>query len=323
MIKKILKFLGIAVLTLFMMLCTLYLYNTQYVESKHQIDNAPTTTHFTDIGGEQIAYSEVDNKAETTVIFVGGLSSWNGTWERVITELNKKVSTMNYIAVDLPPFGYSIPDSKKSYYRGTQSQRIASFVESKHLKQVIMVGHSYGAGPVTEYVLNNEARVKKLIIIDGVLNIDEIKSVSQYSPVQSGAIRSLLIGALIHNDRFAMSQLKGFVYIKSNITQDLLGVYTRYLNTEHVTYKLSAWLKDYINDPLMYASNNSKNYRNLTVPVRIIWGDKDTITPIGGTEVLLKNIPDVRLYTLPGVGHIPMIEDYKKFDTALVDALQN
>ena len=76
-----------------------------------------------------------------------------------------------------------------------------------------------------------------------------------------------------------------------------------------------------MNDPLRYTSNSSVSYKKLTVPVRLIWGEKDTLTPLEGTKILLDTVPDIRLSTLTNVGHIPMIEDYAQFDKALLNAL--
>ena len=39
-------------------------------------------------------------------------------------------------------------------------------------------------------------------------------------------------------------------------------------------------------------------------------------------EKLTENIKNSKLYTLHNIGHIPMIEDYGKFDNAFIKALQ-
>ena len=322
MIKKLLKvLLAIGGLTA-LGIGSVYLYNIEFIERKEPTQSAPHETKFLESDGETFAYSEIDNHASTTVVFVGGLSAWNGTWERVIVELNKKQTHFNYIALDLPPFGFSTPHSSKDYFRNTQAARIETFIQTKKIERAILVGHSYGGGPVTEYVMNNQAHVQKLVLIDAVLNIDETKIIDPYSPAQLGLLRKLLIGTLIHNDSFARSRLKSFVYVTDHIDQNLLAIYTQYFDTKHVTTRFSRWFGDYINDPLTYRSNASKNYKNLTIPVRLIWGDKDTLTPLSGTTVLLATVPDIRLQTLKNVGHIPMIEDHALFDNALLEALE-
>jgi pimeloyl-ACP methyl ester carboxylesterase len=80
-------------------------------------------------------------------------------------------------------------------------------------------------------------------------------------------------------------------------------------------------LQDPVNDPLTYKSNHSENYKSLLIPVVLIWGDKDSITPINDTAIRLKTIPNVSLHTLTGTGHIPMVENHDQFDRALYEAL--
>ncbi len=324
MIKKLVYFIFGFLGFILLLITTIYFYNIYITESKNVSDVAPVSTKFIDIENEQIAYSEIDNQSTTTIIFVGGLSAWNGTWERVTSESNKINSGQyNYIAIDLPPFGFSTPSFKNNYYRDTQTKRLKDFIDAKNLNSIILVGHSYGAGPAMEYAINNPTKVNKLVLIDAVLNIDEPQKNVPAGPVQTDWLRDFVLGTLIHIDPFALSQLKSFVFITDNINGVLLDNYTKYFSLDKTTNKLSAWLKDYVNDPLTYSSNSSDNYRNLSFPVRIIWGDKDTITPISGTDILLKTIPDVQLTTLINVGHIPMIEDYEQFDSAFAEVLKN
>jgi pimeloyl-ACP methyl ester carboxylesterase len=322
MVRKLVKGMAIFVSLILVGVSSVYVYNTEFIERRDPGESAPERTKFIDIEGETLAYSEIDNRAPTTVVFVGGLSAWNGTWERTIVELNSKQKNYNYIALDLPPFGFSTPDQSKGYFRDVQAQRIAAFVKAKKMQRIVLVGHSYGGGPVTEYVLKNPAKVEKLILIDAVLNIDETKIIDTHSPAQFGFLRGLLIGILIHNDSFALSRLKSFVFVTDHIDKDLLAIYTKYFDTEGVTERLSQWFGDYLNDPLTYLSNASENYKNLTIPVRLIWGDKDTLTPLSGTEIILTTVPDIQLQTLQNVGHIPMIEDYELFDQALFRAFE-
>ena len=321
--KKIFKagavLLGVIVLSV----TVIYLYNTVFVESKDPRASAPASTKFITAGSEDLAYREWDNKATTTVVFVGGLSAWSGTWERVIDAVDQVKGDVNYIAIDLPPFGYSIPVSNARYFRDVQAERIETFVKAKNIEHVVIVGHSYGAGPATEYALRNPDTVKRLVVVDGVLNIDEQKIVNSKGLIQADLIRTILLGTLVHNDSFAIARFKGFVTVTDAVNQDLLDVYTRYFETKRTTQRLSAWLKDYVNDPLVYKSNTSENYKTFLPPVRLIWGKKDTITPVSGAEKMLSILPNVKLDTLEGVGHIPMIENRELFNEALLEALTN
>jgi pimeloyl-ACP methyl ester carboxylesterase len=70
----------------------------------------------------------------------------------------------------------------------------------------------------------------------------------------------------------------------------------------------------------MIADRNA--YAKLEVPVAILWGDKDTITPVEQALDLRTLLPpETDLTLLPGLGHIPQIEDPAMFNDALLKTL--
>jgi pimeloyl-ACP methyl ester carboxylesterase len=46
----------------------------------------------------------------------------------------------------------------------------------------------------------------------------------------------------------------------------------------------------------------------LPCPVTVVWGDKETLVPPGVSQTI-ERIPHARVKVLPGVGHVPMIDD--------------
>ena len=54
----------------------------------------------------------------------------------------------------------------------------------------------------------------------------------------------------------------------------------------------------------------------------MIWGDKDTLTPLAQGRDIQSLIQNASLEVLPGLGHIPQIEDPAVFAAALVTALR-
>ena len=57
------------------------------------------------------------------------------------------------------------------------------------------------------------------------------------------------------------------------------------------------------------------------MPVTILWGDKDTVTPLEQAHDLKGLLPQAKLTILPGLGHIPQIEGPAAFNDALLKAL--
>jgi pimeloyl-ACP methyl ester carboxylesterase len=58
------------------------------------------------------------------------------------------------------------------------------------------------------------------------------------------------------------------------------------------------------------------------LPLDLLWGADDTITPLAQARHLQGLVPSARLRVLPGVGHIPHIEDPPAFEQALVGILR-
>lgn len=292
------------------------------IENKEIHSSSPIETKFTDIGnGEEIAYQEIDNKAPTTIVFVGGLSGWSGTWQRTMQELNKNThQKYNLLAIDLPPFGYSTADLERGFFRNIQAERINSFRKNKKFGNIIFVAHSYGAGPVTEAVMSDSTGVSKLIVVDGVLNMGEIKVVKNNFILESPVI-PYIINVISHNTWFAKNRIKSFAFKTDLIDDEVTQRYTKPFIVKGNGDRLAIWLQDYVNDPLILKSTDEEEYEKLNIPVRIIWGKEDVLTPIILGENILKRVKDGKLYPLSGVGHMPMLEDYQQFDDALVKAI--
>jgi pimeloyl-ACP methyl ester carboxylesterase len=59
----------------------------------------------------------------------------------------------------------------------------------------------------------------------------------------------------------------------------------------------------------------------LQIPTAILWGDRDSVTPVAQAHDIRGLLPQSTLTLLPGLGHIPQIEDPALFKQALLTAL--
>jgi pimeloyl-ACP methyl ester carboxylesterase len=83
------------------------------------------------------------------------------------------------------------------------------------------------------------------------------------------------------------------------------------------TNRLGDWLKVLMEAPDDSLSAKSENYKQIKVPTLLIWGEKDTVTPLWQGQKLNALIPGSQLLTLSDIGHIPQIEDPKRFNETL------
>jgi len=57
------------------------------------------------------------------------------------------------------------------------------------------------------------------------------------------------------------------------------------------------------------------------MPTLVIWGARDSLTPMPQGQDIARLIRGSRLEVLPLAGHIPAIEDERNFNAALLDFL--
>ena len=71
-----------------------------------------------------------------------------------------------------------------------------------------------------------------------------------------------------------------------------------------------------------YAEKLAAEVSKIKVPVAMIWGDRDDVTPLAQANDLRALIPQASLKVMQDVGHIPQIEDPAAFNAALIDAIR-
>jgi pimeloyl-ACP methyl ester carboxylesterase len=81
------------------------------------------------------------------------------------------------------------------------------------------------------------------------------------------------------------------------------------------------WLPQLLAEHDASASSDPAAYSRLTMPVLLIWGEQDTTTAPSLGQYLARIIPGSRLVPMPGIGHMPPIEDAEAFNRILVEFL--
>ena len=138
-------------------------------------------------------------------------------------------------------------------------------------------------------------------------------------------VRSVLISGTASYPAFTDDLLGRFVHRKEAITPERVAAYQLPMRRFSYGADIGDWAYAFAGagcepstslDPLRITAWSRNG-----PPVALIWGTADTITPIAQARSLLRWMPEAKLVELPGVGHIPHIEDPSKFATALLAAV--
>jgi pimeloyl-ACP methyl ester carboxylesterase len=300
-------------------------------ESQVAADVAPRNGRFVDAGDVRMLVQESGPANAPAVMLVHGTGTWSEIWRETIDALS---ADYHVIAVDLPPFGYSEkPLHASAYTREKQAARLIHVIDALHLQHVTLVGHSVGARPVVEAALRAPGRFSRLILVDPALgfkaNSDPVQFEQNHPSdlvrkiFENPLARTALISSYGTNPLFMKQMFSTFVSKKDAVTQHRLDVIEKPMVVKDTTAAYGAWLSMLTVARDESLSSDFANLRNLKMPVQIIWGSTDTVTPIWQGNKLEALIPHAKLYVIEGVGHIPYIEDPPRFIAALRAALRS
>lgn len=251
------------------------------------------------------------------VMLIHGTAAWRGFWKDVAAHLAGH--GWRVIAVDLPPFGWSEHDPQGRYDRVAQSERLAAVLARTARGPAVVVGHSFGGGPATELALRRPDRLRALVLVDAALG--ELDA-----PAKGGGalgVRPLAeaaTAATVTNPAALGPLLRSLIERKEKAAL-WLPVLKQPMRRRGTTSAYARWLPSLFATDDGALSRRSEGLRRLAVPLALIWGEADTVTPIDQGRRIAALGRARSFEVLPGVGHIPHIEDPGAFLAALDKAL--
>lgn len=250
------------------------------------------------------------------VVLFHGTAAWSELWFRTTDAL--AAANFRVIALDLPPFGFS--DRPGSYTRADQAARINDLLGALKAAPAIIVGHSFGAGAATELVMRYPERARALVLVDAALGLTAPPS-DPPAVVSPKWIREMLVSATITNPLATKLLLQSLIAKKERALPEYIEILQRPTHRTGSTPDIADWLYYFIGSDREAKSADRAAYARMKGPVAILWGDKDTVTPPEQANDLKTLLPQATLTILPGLGHIPQIEDPAAFNDALLKAL--
>lgn len=285
---------------------------------------SPKGGEFVNAGDARIFVQRLGARDAPTVVFIHGTGSWSEAWRQSMITAER----LGYqaVAIDLPPFGYSVPPASGDYSKPRQAARLLAALDSLGIRRAVFVAHSFGAAPVMEALMSQPQRASGLVLVDAALGLDSPQSDGRDNYLQmilrnKWLSRSISAALLTNPDR-TEKLLKSFVTEKDKATLEWIRLYQQPLSLAGSYENVAAWLPELVSDRGIARSDDAAAYTSLPYPVTLIWGDSDTITPLTQAWNLQTRMRTARLIRIPRAGHIPQIEEPALFQAALSAALQ-
>jgi len=255
--------------------------------------------HYTVVQGYRIHYYTLGPENGSPVVLVHGLGGRAEDWEKLAPYLAKAGHCV-YLP-DLPGFGQSERPSKFSYSVTDQSRVVVGFFDALALKQVDLGGWSMGGWIAQLVAVNHPDRVRRLMLFDSAgLYLKPEWDVRLFTPISPSEIEKL--------DALLMPrppQLPGF------IVRDILRV-----SREH------AWIMRRALDTMLQGRETTDALLpQLKMPVLVVWGSADQITPLSEGEKIHQLIPQSQMDVVSGCGHLAPNECARQIGPPVVSFL--
>lgn len=290
--------------------------------------------------GDATLYIREWGRADAPIVLLThGTGAWSGTWFALPATLAS--AGWRVVAVDLPPFGLSTvfvdgvaggaEDAVADYTRAAQARRLLQLVERLG-GSVTLVGHSFGAGPALEAAMHGGRAIRRLVLVDPALGLGpsgEAPHCEGAGPawwLSARSVRTALVAGTATWPGLTATMLRSFVHRQEVVDATLVPAYQIPFGRTGFSRGLGDWAAAFSQVACERAASLDADalgrWSASGTPVRLIWGAEDTITPIAQGRALLRWMPEARMNVIPGVGHIPHIEDPSAFAAALLTQLE-
>lgn len=236
------------------------------------------------INNQLINYLDVNPQAANTVVFLHGWQSSAQVWVKILELLAP--SKVRLIALDLPGFGLS-PMSKSAWGVGDYAELVKNFAIKLQLGSIVLVGHSFGGRVAIKLSAAEPKLIKKLVLVDAAGFRNE-KIQTKLKILAAKTVKPL----------FALPILKRL----KETAYRAIGA-KDYAEAGALRQILVKTISEDLTDCM----------REITIPTLLVWGGKDTETPLPFGQIMNRLIPNSKLVVLSGAGHFSFLDEPDQF----------
>jgi len=240
-------------------------------------------------------YADIKGEGKP-LILLHGFGSSSYSFHYIIEPLSKKFRVYN---LDLKGFGNSPKPKDHRYSAYDQAVLVSQFIKNHNLKDVILIGHSYGGGVALSLALMNQSNIKKMVLIDSA-------AYKQYIPSLIRKIQFPILGPavfyLLPSSYEVKESYNYAFYDKSKIEKSSIEVLAENLNKENAKQVYIYAIDDLIPKDI---DEVSKLYGDIKTPTLIIWGEKDVVINKSKGYRLNNDLQNSQLKIIKNCGHIP------------------
>lgn len=250
--------------------------------------------------GLVVHYVDEGPKNAPVVLMVHGLASSVDTWSAWAEDLKEDYRV---IRVDLPGHGLTRSPELGEIPISYLSAFLDEFATQLGLNDFVLIGSSLGGHAAWHYALQNADALNGLVLIAAAGLPDSPDEISK-KPLTFQLIRHPLFMPVLSGmnpESLVKNGLNGAYAQPEIVTQDQIDRYTDLaLAPGH-----RKTLLQLASRPRDTELDDQESLKSLDLPVLILQGDADIITPPEHSERLSQLISGAELIMYPGIGHLP------------------
>jgi pimeloyl-ACP methyl ester carboxylesterase len=244
-------------------------------------------------------------KGNTTLLFLHGWCIDKTCWNNQLNHFSKEYTTL---AIDLPGFGKSTANRQK-WTIEEYAEDVNSFIDSLHLKNVVLIGHSMSGEIMIQTAMFNNHNIIGLIGVDNFKALDveytpeQMKQMTDFFPLLQNDFKN---SAPVYADMMLFHPMTA-IEIKDRVKNDFAN------SNALIGYES---LMNYI----QFSTTEAQVLENLNFTLNLINCDYYP-TNENGLKNHCKNGYNIEM--IANSGHYPMIEKPNEFNSVLEKILLN
>lgn len=242
------------------------------------------------VDGYHISY-KITGEGEQTVVMLQGWGTHLGMYDSVAGTINDKV---RFVQFDMPGFGGS-DEPREAWNVDAYADFFLKFMEALGIKKATLIGHSYGGRVIIKLATreNLPFEITNIVLIDSA-GILPKKTFSQKVKIRKYKILKKILN------------MKLVYALFPEIIDDWRN------QQGSADYRAASPM---MRQCLVMAVNEdlTELLPRIKQDTLLIWGDRDTATPIGDARIMDEKIPNSGLAILTGAGHYSFLEQPQIF----------
>lgn len=241
-----------------------------------------------EINGLSVEY-DIQGSGKYNILILHGWGANYGTFSPVVKELG---AHFKIFMVNFPGCG-ATEEPKEVWNVEAYANFVTEFMKKLNIKNPIVFGHSHGGRVATYMAGQKDCKFRKLVLIDAAGVKPARKANYYYKVYGMKAIRFL-------------AKLPGFNWLLSDFLEEYRQKYGS------ADYKAASPIMRQVLSTVVN-EDMTPYMPNIQIPTLLVWGGKDTATPVSHGQTMESLIPGSGLVVFEQAGHYSYLDNLSGF----------